>query len=389
LGENLKFSIIYEAQLADISRQSEHRIFHDIVEQTVLADELGFDTVWAVEHHALTQYAHMSSSETFLAFVAGKTKRIGLGHGVVCIPPKMNHPVKVAERIAMLDILSNGRVHFGIGKGGTMQEAGAFGYDLSELTDAVDEAAYLIPRIMTESYIEHYGKHVTIPGRAIWPKPYQTPHPPIYMACSREESIVTAGKRGIGALVLGFTGPEEIARKNRMYREAFHGRAVEDQIGFRPTEHLSALCPAIVLGDRDAARRIGLRGQRFFIQAIEHFYANGPAPEADDLAPEDQLKAIEDSKDRLVTFLGEEKIEISDLQLGNYGIEPDAYGSVENAIRYVQRLVDSGADEVMFLMQMGTVPHEAIMETIQNIGRYLIPYFRAREPRAVHGGSSD
>jgi alkanesulfonate monooxygenase SsuD/methylene tetrahydromethanopterin reductase-like flavin-dependent oxidoreductase (luciferase family) len=66
----------------------------------------------------------MSAPETFLAFVAGKTKRIGIGHGVVCLMPAMNHPIKVAERIATLDILSNGRVHFGVGKGGSQQEAG-------------------------------------------------------------------------------------------------------------------------------------------------------------------------------------------------------------------------------------------------------------------------
>ena len=96
---------------------------HDCVEQAVLAERVGFDRVWSVEHHCLKWYAHMSAPETFLAFVAAKTERIRIGHGVVCLPFRMNHPVKVAERVAMLDILSKGRVDFGVGKGGTEQEA--------------------------------------------------------------------------------------------------------------------------------------------------------------------------------------------------------------------------------------------------------------------------
>ena len=99
----MKFSIIYEAQMVDISRANEAQVFHDMVEQCLLAEEMGFDCIWAVEHHCLTRYAHMSAPETFLAFIAGATKRIHVGHGVVCLPPAMNHPVKVAERIATLE----------------------------------------------------------------------------------------------------------------------------------------------------------------------------------------------------------------------------------------------------------------------------------------------
>ena len=102
----MRFSLIYEAQMADPSPASERQVFADIVEQSLLAEELGFDVIWAVEHTALTHYAHMSAPETFLAYLAGRTTRIGLGHGVVCLPPQMNHPVKVAERIATLDVLS-------------------------------------------------------------------------------------------------------------------------------------------------------------------------------------------------------------------------------------------------------------------------------------------
>ncbi len=374
----MKFSIIYEAQLTDTSRASEYQMFQDMIEQCRLADALGFDCIWAVEHTAMTQYAHMSAPETFLAFIAGATERIHVGHGVVCLPPRMNHPVKVAERIATLDLMSKGRLHFGIGKGGTQTEAGTFGYDIGEIGPLVDEAMYLIPKMFVNDEIEHHGPGIDIPKRSIWPKPYQDPHPPMYMACSREDSILTAGARGIGALVMGFTGPDEIARKNKLYRDAYANRKPEDQVGFRPTEHLAALCPAVILDDREQARRIGLRGQRFFIQSLEHFYRNGPKPDIDDLSFDEQMKRIEEDKERLVTYLGEEKIEISDLQTGSYHVEQDAYGNIDNAINYVTRLVESGADEILFLVQMGTIPHSATMATIRAIGEKLIPHFKAQ-----------
>src|SRR5919204_4918220 len=125
----VKFSMIFEAQLAHPTRQREHQVIRDCVEQAVLAEEMGFDRVWAVEHHALLRYAHMSAPEIFLSYVAAKTSRIRLGHGVVCLPFNYNHPIRVAERAAMLDILSGGRLDLGAGRGATLQEMSAFGVD--------------------------------------------------------------------------------------------------------------------------------------------------------------------------------------------------------------------------------------------------------------------
>ena len=367
----MKFSIIYEAQMVDTSRKNEARVFNEIIEQSLLAEQVGFDNVWAVEHTALTQYAHMSAPETFLAFLAGKTTRLGIGHGVVCLPPAMNHPVKVAERIATLDILSGGRVHFGMGKGGTQQEAGTFGYDLAELQPMIEESMHLIPKILKDGHVEHDGKYIKIPSRPIHPSPLQQPHPPLYMACTREHTLVTAGESGIGALVLGFSGPDEIAKKNAIYREAFRNRKAENQVGFRPTEHLAALCAATVLDDRGKARKIGLRGQRFFAESIAYWYQGGPAPTVDEhLSAEDQEALLAKDKEKVVAYLSEEHIPIGDEHLSNYTVAQDAYGTPEDCIRYVQRLLDAGADEILFLFQMGGIPHDVILETIRNkIGR--------------------
>jgi alkanesulfonate monooxygenase SsuD/methylene tetrahydromethanopterin reductase-like flavin-dependent oxidoreductase (luciferase family) len=184
--------------------------------------------------------------------------------------------------------------------------------------------------------------------------------------------------------VLGFSGPDEIAKKNAIYREAFASRKREDQVGFRPTEHLAALCAATVLEDREKARKVGLRGQRFFAEAIAHWYQGGPKPTVDeDLSAEDQEAILAKEKEQVVAYLSEEHIPIGDEHLSNYTVAQDAYGTPDDCIRYVQRLFDAGADEILFLFQMGGIPHDVIMETIRNIGEKVIPHFRAKEAERI------
>jgi len=373
----MRFSLIYEAQTTDASRAGDRRVFEEMVEQSVLAEEMGFDVIWAVEHTALTNYAHMSVPETFLAYLAGRTSRIGLGHGVVCLPPAMNHPVKVAERVACLDILSKGRVHFGVGKGGTQQEAGTFGYDLAELQPMIDESMYLIPKMFVQDEIEHTGKYIQIPRRPIHPKPYQDPHPPMYLACTNTDTLTRAGGRGLGALVLGFGGPEEVAKKNAVYRAAWASRNPADQVGYRPIQHLAALCPAIVLDDNATARKIGVRGQRYFMESLAYWYSGGERPDhtkwQDDLTQSTTGEMVIKSR-----WASEEiTVDFSDSSMAL--MNPNhAYGTVRDCIGYVQRLMDAGADEILFICQMGTVPQWAQLETIRNIGKHVIPYFRSR-----------
>nr|WP_256575225.1 MULTISPECIES: LLM class flavin-dependent oxidoreductase [unclassified Pseudomonas] len=367
--------MIYEAQTTDSSREGDRKVFDDTVEQVMLADKLGFDVVWAVEHTALSNYSHSSAPETLLAFLAGKTERIGIGHGVVCLPPAMNHPVKVAERIATLDLLSKGRVHFGMGKGGTQQEAGTFGYDLTKLQPQIDEMMYLIPKMFVQDEIEHNGEFVQIPRRPIHPKPFQYPHPPMYMACTNANSLATAGGRGLGALVLGFGGPDEVAKKNTTYREAFANRKAEDQVGFRPTEHLAALCPAIVMADGQKARKIGIRGQRYFLESLAHWYTGGEKP--DPSTWDDDVTTTGSGQTVLNTSWGSEKVSVDFSDPSLELLNPNhAYGTVSDCIGYVQRLIDAGADEILFICQMGTIPQEAQLETIRNIGEHVIPHFR-------------
>jgi len=373
----MRFSMIVENQTTDKSRAGDRRILDDTVQLALACERENFDVFWSVEHTALTYYSHASAPETMLAYIAGKTERIGIGHGVVCLPPAMNHPVKVAERIATLDILSGGRVHFGVGKGGTQQESGTFGYNLEDLPEQIDESMYLIPRIFVEEEIEHDGKWIKIPRRPIHPKPLQDPHPPMYLACTNTETLTRAGGRGMGALVLGFGGPDEIAKKNKVYRDAWASRKPEDQVGFRPLEHLAVLCPAIVLDDGQRARKIGIRGQRFFTESLAYWYSGGPKPDWD--AWEDDTITTTTGETIIKTRWASEElvVDFSDPSLSM--MNPNhAYGTVKDCIGYVERLIEAGADEILFICQMGTVPFWAQLETVKNIGRHVIPHFRSR-----------
>jgi alkanesulfonate monooxygenase SsuD/methylene tetrahydromethanopterin reductase-like flavin-dependent oxidoreductase (luciferase family) len=290
----------------------------------------------------------------------------------------MNHPVKIAERCAALDILSNGRLHVGFGKGGTQQEAGTFGYRLEDLPPMITEAMYLVPRLWVEHPFPGFqGEFVDVPPRPVHPRPLQDPHPPLYMACTHNDTLEIAGSRGIGALVLGFGGPEQVAEKNRLYRKAFAERDLAQQVGAVPNEHLAALCPAIVLEDGAKAREIGLRGQRFFMESIGHWGSNGATPLPQPETWGDEVLSTSGDGKPIVASIGREVVT---LDLSNPSMEllnPNhAYGTVEDCIGYVQRLIDAGADEILFLNQMGTVPQWAMMETIRNIGEHVIPHFR-------------
>jgi alkanesulfonate monooxygenase SsuD/methylene tetrahydromethanopterin reductase-like flavin-dependent oxidoreductase (luciferase family) len=376
----MRFSLIFEAQIVDASPRGERQVFDELVEQALLAEQLGFDVIWSVEHTSLTHYAHMSAPETFLAFIAGKTSRIGIGHGVVCLMPAMNHPIKVAERIATLDILSKGRVHFGVGKGGSQQEAGAYGYDLKALQPLVDEAMYLIPKMFVQDSIEHNGPHINIPARPIHPKPFQDPHPPMYLACTNLDTLARAGQRGMGALVLGFGGPEEVASKNKIYRDAWASRDPADQVGYRPIQHLAALCPTIVLDDAARARTIGLRGQRYFYESLNYWYGGGPCPDPDSWGEE----LVEEGTNQIITTKLASETLTMQLNPDEDGRRPsggilnadNAYGSVADCISYVEQLAAAGADEILFMTNMGTVPQWAQLETLRKIGTHVIPHFR-------------
>ena len=366
--------MIFEAQMAFPTRENEQQCIRDCVEQAVYAEQMGFDRVWAVEHHCLKWYAHMSAPEIFLTWVAARTSTIRIGHGVVCMPFNYNHPLRAAERIAMLDVLSNGRLDVGAGRGATLQEMSAFGVNPEDTYAQMEESLRIIANCWRQEEFEWHGL-LDIAPHPILPRPVQDPHPPLYMACTKKDTVRLAAELGVGALVLGFAGASEIREMREMYDKAIATRTDERFVSDHPNNHFSALCPAIVLDDRDKAFKIGARGQRFFAEAITHWNLHTPPPNP---GSED-----EDTAALLQQALATTEAKISEMRIpgakpsGTFNVE-HAYGNRDDAIRYVEELEKAGADEIMCMIQMGTIPQEVMLETIRQFGEYVIPHFRAK-----------
>ena len=179
----MKVGLFYELQLPKPydkdtwDPDAELRIYDEALEQIELADSLGFDYVFEVEHHHLEEYAHSSAPEVFLAAASQRTKNMRLGHGIVIMPPAYNNPARVAERIAALDLVSHGRVEFGTGESSSWNELDAYHVPWDEKKAQWEEATAVALRMMTDTpFPGHEGFAVNYPERNIVPKPYQKPH---------------------------------------------------------------------------------------------------------------------------------------------------------------------------------------------------------------------
>src|SRR5215831_3390883 len=203
----MKFGIFYEISVPrPWERETEKRVFDNCLEQVALADELGFDSVWCVEHHFLEEYSHCSAPEIYLTACAMKTKKMRVGHGIVICVPEFNHPIKIAERTATMDIISGGRLEVGTGRSATWNELGGFRANPDETKKTWDEFVRCLPKMWTQERFGYQGRSWSMPVRAIIPKPYQKPHPPMWVAVTSPGTEIDAAERGIGSLGLSF-GP--------------------------------------------------------------------------------------------------------------------------------------------------------------------------------------
>jgi len=383
----MKFSMIFEAQVEYGTPDVERTAIRNCVEQAVFAEKVGFDGVWAVEHHSLIEYSHMSAPEIFLTAVAAKTSRIRVGHAAVCMPFGYNHPVRVAERAAMLDIISDGRLNLGAARGGTAQEMSLCGVDPELTTPQVREALTFIGHCWREDTIQWDSELLTIqhpPGRpphTVVPRPVQLPHPPLFLACTNPETVRRAAQYGVGPMVLGFGGPEVIGEMRRMFDEQ---RAVRDPDAVVSpgmiNDEFVALCPTFLMDDREEAFRKGTRALRFFAEAISHWSApNGVAPTRDTEQVDNAAYMHEHLEQARAAIARGDAPPTAASPLYN---TDHALGDADTAIAYVDRLRIAGVDNVMCLIQMGTLSQDEMLESIRIFGEQVIPHFRALDAAA-------
>jgi len=271
----VKISLFYEFPLPrPWTPDDEHKLFQDGLDEVELADKAGFSTVWLTEHHFLEEYCHSTAPEIFLAAASQRTKNIRLGFGIMHLPPAVNHPARVAERVSTLDLLSNGRVEFGTGESASRAELEGYGIDPAEKRAMWREATEQVANILAmDPYPGYEGKYFAMPCRNLVPKPVQRPHPPMWLACSSRETIHVAAKLGLGALTFAFVDPDEARYWVKDYYETFERECTP--IGWTVNPNIAMVTGFSCHEDAEEARRRGLDGFRFFGFALAHYYLFG------------------------------------------------------------------------------------------------------------------
>ena len=205
----MKLALQYEMQRPSLD---DHLVLQETMEQCILADEVGFDYLWFVEHHFLTGFSASPCPDLVYAALSQRTKQIRLGLGVVILP--YHHPNRVAERVAMLDHLSEGRVDFGTGRSAPYELTG-MGIDPRDSREMWEESLSMVPQIWQTDLYSHEGKYWQVPERQILPKPYQNPHPPIWVAALQPSTYEIAAAKGIGVLSFGSSAPSSLEPMSR------------------------------------------------------------------------------------------------------------------------------------------------------------------------------
>jgi alkanesulfonate monooxygenase SsuD/methylene tetrahydromethanopterin reductase-like flavin-dependent oxidoreductase (luciferase family) len=363
----VKFGIIYELQMQKPWEENEEfNTYHEALDQIELADKVGFDYVWEVEHHFLTEYSHSSAPEVFLGAVSQRTKNIRIGHGVALLPGPFNHPVRVAERAAALDILSKGRVELGTGRSITEQELGGFNIDPADSRPMWEEAVRMIPKMWTNETFSHEGDYYSIPPRNVIPRPIQKPHPPMWMACTQPDSFKIAGESGLGALSFGFVAPGVLEATLDIYRNAI-SRA--EPVGAFVNNQFAATTFACVAPTDEEAIENGKPAAEFFQDSLGVLFV--PWAKKENVPPSYQfytsLAAV--AEERLKNRSGRE----FDEQFESGAL---VIGTPERVRKTVEKYEAAGVDQLILMVQAGRISHESCMQTIKLFGEEIIPAYK-------------
>ena len=379
-GFSLKFGIFYEHQLPrPWTEDAEHRLLKDALEQVELADKLGFDYVWAVEHHFLEEYSHSSAPEVFLAAASQRTKRIRLGHGIVQLPLAFNHTARVAERIATLDLVSDGRVEFGTGESSSNMELGGFGIDRETKRAQWLEAIDAVTRMFVEVPFAGYdGQFLKMPARNVVPKPLQKPHPPLWVACSRRDTIHLAAEKGVGALSFSFVEPEQA----KEWVDDYYATLASDACvpaGFAVNPNVAVVLPLLCHEDEQTAIARGLDGAHFFGYALAYYYVFGEHRPG-------YTSVWDDFQKNRARFGFQRDIAAQTGQTLGAQLVEQGIGSLRGAIGSPQQVRDllrryerAGVDQLIFVSQGGRTRHEHICESLELFARDIMPEFHERE----------
>lgn len=349
----MKFEFFSECQTA--TRDYYNR-YWQILREVELAEEMGWDSFGMSEQHFTPEWFTTSAPEIFYAAVAMRTKKIRIRHGIVLLPYRVNHPLKVAERLAMLDILSNGRAELGTGRGNTLRMLRAFEVPLEETRSQWEEALEMIPKMWTQDPFSWEGKYFHIPPTHVVPKPVQKPHPALWVASTSPEMFEIAGRKGIGAMGFAFAPPEEWEKYIRIYKTAVKEAK---PVGAFVNDQFAALALCFCAETTEYARRLAREPIMAFIREAANVYLE-----------------LARTKVASYQYMGEVEAAMGKLQDFDYLDANDMIivGDPEVCLKKLKKYQQAGADEM--ILRIDGFPHEKILDSIRLLGTYVFPCLR-------------
>lgn len=363
----MDFGLLYELAVPKPwNTTTERDAFWNALEQVREAEARGFTHVWAVEHHFREEFSHMGAPEIWLASIAQHTNTIRIGHGVVLLPTPFNHPIRVAERIGALDIMSNGRVEFGTGRSLAELELSGFNIDPADSRPMWNESLEYLQTLWRngDEPTSFEGQYVKVPPRKVFPRPVQKPHPPMWLASTSPSSYELAGDYGLGVLAFGMgTSSEDMAKRIGRWRSAMENskrdltirneNAGVFMMAFCAKTDAEArrLCEEAFVNYLDVTVDVFLRwgahrelppGYEWYAKALKH---------AGSVAEKMKLDYLIENKMVLV-------------------------GSPDTLCEIVADFRDAGATQMVTAMQLGRIAHTDVLESIRLFGEQVIPNFR-------------
>lgn len=372
----MRFGIFYEIEVPKPwHERSEWETYKQVMAQVELADQVGFDSFWTVEHHFLQEFSHCPAPEVLYGAIAQRTKNIRIGHGVRLLPFPYNHPIRAAEQAATLDLICDGRLEFGTGRSITRDELAGFGVDPNKTRELWEEALDIVVGAWTNEIFSWEGKHFKIPPRHVIPKPLQKPHPPLWAAGTGPETHELAGRKGLG--LLSFTimvEPEELARRIGLYRQGLKEcKPAGKFVNNTASTFTLAFCAETNAEARKIAEESILWYTRQIVEGFQKFLKGecmfNPSPaDKTELGP---------------TYAYTQQAAQVDMSNINYDylIDRDLIivGDPGTCIQKIKKYQEAGTDQLLTMMQIYKIPHQKIMDSIKLWGKYVMPYFRKEE----------
>jgi len=337
--------------------EAEHRALMNELQAVVAADKAGFKYVWVTEHHFLDEYSHLSANDVICGWLAHATERIHVGSGIFNPLPQVNHPAKLAERVAMLDHLTEGRFEFGTGRGAGSHEILGFLHregitDTSKTREIWEDVIAEFPKMwLNEEYPGYEGKYWALPPRKILPKPYKKPHPPMWYAAGNTSSWEMCALKGLGVLGFSVQDFEGLKPVLESYKNAI---TKAEPIGAYVNDNVMITTSAYVAETEEAAITSFVKSRpMYLVSNVFRYHDTFPHPAEIPNWPE-LIPDIDEAAARAMMDAG-----------------GSMFGTPDQVLDACQRWADAGVDQLVF--GIGPAPQEETLETIRLIGEHIIP----------------